>query len=221
MVFMKNSFKEKKGASSNFYFLIKRLFDFCSSFLLLLVLLPLFLLLSLLVLVTNPGPIFFKDHRVGKNGKPIKVLKFRSMYVDAETNPGKYLSDEQLLQWKTERKIDHDPRITPIGKIIRKTSLDELPQLINIIFGSMSVIGPRPITPSELAKNYSSEQQKILLSVRPGLLGYWQVFARNDAVYETGERQQMELYYFSHLGFALDMSILFRALPSMLKHKAK
>lgn len=218
---MGTSTTKQKTTPSWFYFFAKRVFDFFSSFLLFIVLLPLFLLLSLLVLVTNPGPILFKDHRIGKNGKPISVLKFRSMYADAETRPERYLSSEQMKQWREERKVTNDPRITPFGRFLRKSSLDELPQLINIMVGTMSVVGPRPITQKELVDNYSNEEQSILLSARPGLLGYWQVYARNDAKYETGERQKMELEYFQKRSLFFDLKLVFLAIPMMMKHKGK
>lgn len=203
------------------YFFLKRFFDICSSFFLFIFLLPLLFVLSILVLIANPGPIFFKDHRVGKNGKPISVLKFRSMYTDSETNPERYLSAEQMNQWKKERKVTNDPRITPVGRFLRKSSLDELPQLLNIIAGSMSVVGPRPVTRSELSSNYSEEEINLLLSVRPGLLGYWQVFARNDAKYETGERQKMELLYPEKCSLFFDAKIIFCAIPSLFRHRGK
>jgi lipopolysaccharide/colanic/teichoic acid biosynthesis glycosyltransferase len=212
---------KKEKSSRIFYLFWKRVFDVCSSFLLFILILPLFLLISLLVFITNPGPIFFKDRRIGKNAKTISVLKFRSMYTDAEANPQRYLSPEQMRQWRDERKVTNDPRITPFGRFLRKSSLDELPQLINIFFGTMSVVGPRPITEDELSRNYSPEERKVLLSAKPGLLGYWQVYARNDAKYETGERQKMELFYFQKRGIFFDLKIIFMAIPSMFKHKGK
>jgi lipopolysaccharide/colanic/teichoic acid biosynthesis glycosyltransferase len=204
-----------------FYYFLKRIFDFCSALLLFIVLLPLFLILIPVLFLSNPGRVFFKDHRVGKNGKPIFVYKFRTMYSDAETRPEKYFSPVQMKQWKEERKVQNDPRITPVGRFMRKTSLDELPQLLNIIGGSMSVVGPRPITLKELEDNYTEEQRKLLLSAKPGLLGYWQVFARNDAKYETGERQKTELEYFSKRSVFFDLWLILIALPLMLRHKGE
>lgn len=204
---------------SHFYFFIKRLFDVVSATLLFLLILPLFLLLGFLVIATSKGKMFFKDRRVGKGGKDILVLKFRTMYSDSETNPEKYLTPAQLLQWKTERKVKDDPRITPLGRFLRKSSLDELPQLINIIGGSMSVVGPRAVTRVEIEKNYTKEQQQLLLSAIPGLTGYWQVYGRGDANYETGERARMELYYFSKRSLAFDFFLIFATIPAVLKHR--
>jgi lipopolysaccharide/colanic/teichoic acid biosynthesis glycosyltransferase len=203
---------------TSFYFFVKRIFDLCSASFLFICLIPLFLVIIPILFISNPGRVFFKDHRVGKNGKGISVYKFRTMYCDAETHPEKYLSAEQMKQWKEERKVPKDPRITPFGRFLRKTSLDEIPQLFNIIGGSMSVVGPRPITTRELEENYSIEQRQILLSTKPGLLGYWQVFARNDAKYETRERQKYELAYFQKQSVLMDLWIILCAIPSMFKH---
>jgi lipopolysaccharide/colanic/teichoic acid biosynthesis glycosyltransferase len=114
------------------YFFVKRCFDIFNSLLAIIVLFPVLLTSALIVACTSKGPALFKDKRIGKNGKVIKVLKFRSMYIDAEEHPEKYFTPEQLKRWKTERKVDKDPRITKVGRFMRKTSIDELPQLINI-----------------------------------------------------------------------------------------
>ena len=118
------------------YYFFKRAFAIVTSFLAILVLSPVLLIFALLVKCTSRGPVLFKDVRIGKGGKHITVYKFRSMYIDAETNIDKYLTEEQKEQWIRERKIDNDPRITKIGKFMRMTSIDELPQLFNILFGA-------------------------------------------------------------------------------------
>lgn len=201
------------------YAFFKRVFDiFSSFFMLLLCLLPM-LIVSIIIKLTSKGPVLFKDKRVGKNGKKVTIYKFRSMYIDSETNIDKYLNEEQKEQWFRERKIDNDPRITKIGRFIRKTSIDELPQLINILFGQMSVVGPRPITLSELEENYTNEEIEILLSTRPGLTGYWQVYGRSNVSYEQGERQKLELEYFKHRGFWFDIGLIFKTIPAVLKHR--
>lgn len=201
------------------YFSLKRIFDFVSSFLLFVIISPLMLLLALLVLFSSRGPILFKDPRLGKNGKNIKVLKFRTMYIDSESNPQKYFSKEQMEEWKTERKVKNDPRITRLGKFLRKTSLDELPQLFNIIGGSMSVVGPRAITQRELTSFYTEEQQKVFLSAKPGLTGYWQAYGRSTVTYESGERTKMELAYFEKRSLLFDLKIIFATIPAVLSHK--
>ena len=201
------------------YAFFKRTFDIVSSFFVLLLCLLPMLIISVIIKLTSKGPVLFKDKRIGKNGKKVTIYKFRSMYIDSETNIDKYLSEEQKEQWLKERKIDNDPRITKIGRFIRKTSLDELPQLINILFGQMSVVGPRPITLSELEENYTREEIEILISARPGLTGYWQVYGRSNVSYEHGERQKLELEYFKHRGFWFDIGLIFKTIPAVLKHK--
>ena len=121
-------------------------------------------------------------------------------------------------QYYTEFKIDNDPRITKIGNILRKTSLDELPQLFNVLFNNMSLIGPRPLIESEIQMNYADTYQE-LLSVKPGVTGYWQAYARNNATYQSGERQEMELYYVHHASAWLDIKILFKTVITVLKRE--
>ena len=134
------------------------------------------------------------------------------MYGDAQTNPEKYFNEEQMKQWKAERKVPNDPRLTGFGKFMRKTSIDELPQLFNIFIGQMSVVGPRPIIKSELEENYTKEQQEILLSARPGLISYWGVNGRNAVSYDGGRRQQLELEYFNKRGLFFDLGLIFKAI---------
>ncbi len=198
------------------YAFCKRTFDIVSSFVMILLCSPLFVVLSVLVLFSSKGKIFFNDIRVGKNGKTIKVYKFRTMVADAETNIDKYLTPEEKAQWERERKLPNDPRITKLGKFLRCSSLDELPQLFNILFGTLSVVGPRPITEQEL-ENFTPYQRKKLLSVRPGLTGYWQVYGRSSATYETGERQKQELAYLPKRGFFYDLKLIFLTIPAVLK----
>lgn len=204
-----------------FYYGGKRVFDFLSALLLFICIIPLFLVLGFGVLISSKGPIFYKDIRVGKNGKTIKLLKFRSMYPDAQKHPEKYFNATQMEEWKTERKVENDPRITPFGNFIRKTSLDELPQLLNIMGGSLSVVGPRAITKAELDTYYSDEQKTILLSAKPGLTGYWQVHGRNDARYETGERTILEMTYFEKRRLLYDLGLIFATIPALFKHQGE
>lgn len=201
------------------YHFFKRFLDILFSFIFIILLSWLLLILAILVKCSSKGPALFKDVRVGKKGKVIKVLKYRSMYIDAETNIDKYLTPEQKETWIKERKLDKDPRITKIGRFLRKTSLDELPQLFNIFGGSMSFVGPRPITKIELEQHFTEEEKAILLDAKPGLTGYWQVYARNDAEFETGERQRLELAYFQKRGIFFDIKIVFLTIPAVLKHK--
>ncbi len=201
------------------YSFLKRTFDIISSLLLLIVISWLFLILVIINTFATKGAPIYIDRRIGKNKKELKLLKFRSMYKDANTKPEKYLSAEQLEQWKKERKVENDPRITCFGKIIRKTSLDELPQLINIFIGSMSVVGPRPITKKEMEDNYSSEQIKLLVSVRPGLISNWGVNGRNNVSYDDGARQKLELQYFDKKSLLYDLKLIFKAVGVVFSTK--
>ncbi len=196
---------------------MKRSFDIWVSLIAILILSPLYLLFIIInAIYTRGHPIFF-DKRIGKDHKHINVYKFRSMYYDAETNVDKYLSKAQKKQWKKERKVENDPRITPFGRILRKTSIDELPQLFNILFGSMSFVGPRPITEGELTNNFTKEQQDIMLSARPGLIGYWGVKGRSNVAFADGVRQKLELDYFKLRGIWFDLGLIFRVIPAVLK----
>ena len=198
------------------YSFFKRIFDVVSSGIAIVLLSWLLLIIAVLIKCTSKGPVLFKDNRVGKKGKMIQVYKFRSMYIDAESRLDKYLTPEQMECWKKEGKIDNDPRISPIGKFIRKTSLDELPQLFNIFGGSMSIVGPRPIKRLELDLNYDEYQKEKLLSVKPGLTGYWQVYGRSNVSYESGERQKLELAYLPKRGFWFDIKLIILTIPAVL-----
>ncbi|MCR5185105.1 MAG: sugar transferase [Bacilli bacterium] len=201
------------------YAFIKRTFDIVSSFLAIILLSLLLIVLALLVKLSSKGPVLFKDVRVGKKGKTIKVLKFRSMYIDAEERLEKYLTPEEIEAWEKERKITNDPRITKVGKFLRKTSLDELPQLFNILFGSMSVVGPRPITKKELDDNYTADEQKLLLSARPGLISNWGVNGRSEVLFSDGKRQQLELEYFKKRSLWYDLKLIFKAIGVVFSSK--
>lgn len=200
------------------YFFIKRGFDIFNSLLAIVLLSPLLLILTICGAVSSHGSPIFKDVRIGKGGKTIKVYKFRSMVIDAETNPQKYLNEEQMQQWMRERKVDDDPRITKFGSFVRKTSLDELPQLFNILFGSLSFVGPRPIVQRELDGAFYPEQQKILLSARPGMIGNWDVNGRSKVTFASGQRQFLEMDYFAKRSLWFDLKLLFKVIPAVLKH---
>ena len=207
---------EKIKGNSWWYRFTKRCFDFISSLLLILFISWFILILWFINLIATKGHPIYKDKRVGYKGKEINVYKFRSMYFDANDKPEKYLTKEQMEVWLRERKVDNDPRITKFGKFLRKTSLDELPQLFNILFGQLSVIGWRPISKKELENFYPSELD-ILYTGKPGLTGYWQVMARSKADFESGERQRLELEYFSKRGFWFDFGLIFRTIPAVLR----
>lgn len=202
------------------YEFIKRIFDFVSSLLVSIVLIIPCIVIAAIIFSVDPGNPFFVQERVGKNMKPIKMVKFRSMVKNADDLQSVFSPDE-YEQYLKEFKLENDPRLLPkgIGDFIRKLSLDELPQIIfNIcIKGDMSVIGPRPILPEELEMNYTPQEQQLLTSVKPGLTGYWQAYARNNVGYEDGKRQEMELYYVHNRGIKLDIKILFQSVIAVLK----
>ena len=193
------------------YLIIKRFFDIIFSTVALIILFPFLLIVALLVKVSSPGKILYIHRRIGKDGKIIKVLKFRTMNSNQEPLE-EVLTKEQLEEYKTYYKVNNDPRVTKLGRILRKTSIDELPQLINIIKGDMSIVGPRPIIFDEL-KLYK-ENKNILLSVRPGLTGYWASHGRSDTSYE--ERIKMELYYVNNISFMLDIKIILLTIKNVI-----
>ena len=211
--------KKERKSKRLLYRFIKRLFDILSSFFMIVLLFPLLLIVPLIIKIGSKGPVLFKDTRVGYHGKLFKVYKYRSMYIDAEEKLDEYLSPEQKELWKKERKLDNDPRITKIGKFLRKTSLDELPQLFNIFLGTMSVVGPRPITIGELEQHFTEEQKQVLLSTRPGLLSLWGIKGRSNVSFESGERQRLELQYFEKRNIFYDLFLIFAAIPAVFSRK--
>ena len=162
----------------------------------------------LLIRIESPGSPLLRLERMGRNGVPFGMYKLRTMYEDAEDRIEGYLTPEQLSEWEAEHKVEDDPRVTRVGRFLRKTSLDELPQFLNVITGDMSIVGPRPVTEEELER-YGNDVDAVL-SVRPGVTGYWQAFARNDATWESGERQKMELHYVLHISPAFDARVIFK-----------
>lgn len=197
------------------YKFVKRAFDFIAALAAIVAISPLLLIISAIVYLGNPGPVIYGQVRIGKNGKAFKMWKFRSMYKNADKMLDQ-LTDEQRQQYITEFKIDNDPRITPVGNFLRKTSLDELPQLFNVLCNDMSLVGPRPLIESEI-QTYYADMFDTLLSVKPGVTGYWQAYARNNATYQSGQRQQMEMYYVNNASIMLDIKILFRTFASVLR----
>lgn len=197
------------------YFKIKRVIDFVLSFIGIVVLLPIFLIIAIAIKLDDKGPVFYRHMRVGKNGIPLGVYKFRSMTTKYKSFDEFYktLNDEQKKEWDENFKLEQDPRITKVGHFLRKSSLDELPQILNILKGEMSIIGPRPIVQDELEK-YKSNKDK-LLSVLPGLTGYWAANGRSCTTYE--DRMNMELYYVDNCSLLLDMKIFFKTIKIVIK----
>lgn len=192
----------------------KRLFDIVSSGLALIIFSWLFLILAIMVKCSSKGPVFYGHKRIGKNGEVFKVWKFRTMRNDPRPLE-EVLTKEQLEEYKRDYKITNDPRVTKVGKFLRKTSLDELPQLANIFLGNMSVVGWRPVLKEELEKYYTEEEAKLLTKIRPGLTGYWASHGRSDITYE--DRVKMELYYSVKRGFWMDIRILWHTVIGVFK----
>lgn len=211
----KSAYVPRKGFRYGCYLFVKRAFDLFTSTLFILVFSWLYIILAIIVKCSDGGKVFYKHPRVGKNGKTIYVPKFRSMIKDADKFKLE-LTEEQKKQYETEFKIDNDPRITKIGKFLRKTSLDELPNVFSIFTGAISVIGPRPIMREEAEKKYGDDMEK-LLSVKPGMIGWWAANGRSNCTYESGERQKAELYYVDHCSIGLDIKIIFKTIIKVLK----
>ena len=193
----------------------KRALDLAGSIVLIVLLIPLLILIAALLKVSERGPVLFAQVRVGKNGKRFKCLKFRTMVVDAEEALQTYLSQcpDAQREWIKTQKLRDDPRITPLGRFLRKFSFDELPQLFNVVAGQMSLVGPRPIIEEEI-RRYGD---KILayMSVRPGITGLWQVSGRSNCTYE--ERVALDARYVSEWKLRTDIMILLRTVPAVLR----
>ena len=194
---------------------VKRLADILISLILLIVFLPLVLIVAIVIKADSAGPVIHARVCL-RSGGSFRMLKFRSMVEDAD-DYDKHLSTEQKKVYEKELKIDDDPRITRVGRILRKLSIDEIPQLINVLAGDMSLVGPRPVTPEE-ASVYGSDLDRIL-SVKPGMTGYWQTHGRSDVTYSSGRRQEMELYYVDHCGILFDIAILLRTVNVVFGQK--
>ncbi len=199
---------------SRFYLIAKRTMDIVLSSVALAVLFPFLVVVSVIIYLDDPtgGPVFVQD-RVGKNGKIFKFLKFRSMVVDAE---------ERLEELKDKNEMDgpvfkirNDPRVTRFGRFIRRTSIDELPQLINIILGNMSLVGPRPPLPQEVEKYGPYEMQRLL--VKPGLTCYWQARGRNEIMFE--EWMELDMKYVHHHSLWIDIKLLLLTVRSVVTGK--
>ena len=204
----------KKKITFEFYVLIKNFFDFLFSLSFLISFLPLFIIISLIIKLSSKGSIFFLQKRIGKNNIPFKCIKFRTMHPEAKDILKNLLIKDSVLKKEFEEthKIKNDPRITPIGKLLRKTSLDELPQFINVLRGEMSIVGPRPIVKEE--KNKYRKNLKKVLSIKPGITGLWQVSGRNNLTYKR--RVLLDLNYVENYNFLMDLRILFRTFGVIL-----
>ncbi len=194
---------------------VKRLFDIVFSTAMLTLGAPLFFIVALLIKSTSPGPIFYCSRRLGRFGKQFKFWKFRSMHVDAEQKLKTLLAQNPSLreEWALYFKLKEDPRCTRLGKFLRKTSLDEIPQFWNILKGDLSLVGPRPYLPNELSKIQSiiGEEWKLLFSVRPGLTGLWQTSGRSFLTFE--DRVRLDLEYIDKRSFLYDLKLIAKTIP--------
>lgn len=183
----------------------KRILDIVLAATMLFVLMPMMVVIAAAIAMDG-GPVIYRHRRIGRDGKAFDCLKFRTMILDAEDCLNEYLSyhPEESGEWERERKLSHDPRITPIGRLLRTSSADELPQLLNVIAGSMSLVGPRPVTASELA--LYCESTELYKSVRPGITGPWQISGRNDLSYDT--RVLLDTRYVREWSLQTDLRVL-------------
>ena len=194
------------------YLFLKRIIDFTASLIGIILLSPVFLIISIMIKFDSKVPIVFGHIRKGLHGKDIRVYKFRTMYENSKEIFDNF-TEEQKKEFYINFKLDNDPRITKLGHFLRKTSLDELPQLFNILKGDMSIVGPRPIVEGEIER-YGKYSKK-LFSVMPGLTGYWQANGRSDTTYE--ERVAMDMYYIDNRSTVLDIKIIFKTFISVIK----
>lgn len=207
------------GRGSALYLhLVKRVLDVVFSLLVTVVMIIPGALICLVIALQSKGSPLYYQERLGKGARHFRLLKFRSMVADAD-DVQKYFTPQQLQEWHLEHKVDNDPRITSVGRFLRKTSLDEFPQFLNVLKGDMSVVGPRPIVDEEL--HHFGKDADELLSVRPGITGWWQVEARNDADFASGKRQKLEMYYVRHASFRLDLEVVKRTVGAVFRGTGK
>ncbi len=190
------------------YTLIKLIFDLFFASIFLITSLPLFLIIAILIKFSSRGPIFFTQERIGKNNLPFQCLKFRTMHPEAEDILENIIMKNNLLkkEFEENHKLKNDPRITNIGKFLRKTSLDEIPQFINVLKMEMSIVGPRPVVEQELEK-YGEYKSKVL-SIKPGITGLWQVSGRNNLTYKR--RVFLDYCYVKNISLLIDLRIIIR-----------
>lgn len=196
---------------------IKRLVDIIAGLVGTILLIPITICIYIAkkILKEDNGPIFYDHLRIGKDGKHFKLYKYRSMIVGADEILKEYLAEneEARIEFEKNQKLKNDPRITKLGNFLRKTSLDEFPQFINILKGDMSLVGPRPIVDREV--ELFGDKMKTVHSVRPGLTGYWAANGRSDTTYE--QRVEMEAYYAENFSLLLDIKIILKTIKSVIK----
>ncbi|MDT7880475.1 MAG: sugar transferase [Candidatus Hydrothermia bacterium] len=195
----------------------KRIFDIVFSIFLIFLFSPIIVITAILIKLTSKGSIFYVQKRPGRFGKIIKIYKFRTMYLDAEKKLEEILKNDEKLreEFMKYRKLKNDPRITPLGKILRRFSIDEIPQLFNVLKGDMSIVGPRPYQIDEI--EHMGEYKDIVLSVRPGLTGLWQISGRSDLSFQA--KLKIETWYVLNWNLWLDLFIIIRTIPAVISGK--
>ena len=197
------------------YQLFKRFSEHLMAILALPAVLPLMAVLAAAVKLTSRGPVFYSALRLGKEGKPFRIWKFRTMYRDADRQLEQMLAEdpELLREWEEKFKLEHDPRVTPLGRLLRRTSLDELPQIWNVLRGEMSLIGPRPIV--EMERHYYGDNWRYIAMVKPGVTGLWQVSGRSNLTY--AQRVTLDLYYLNNWSVWLDYYIFLKTVWAVVR----
>lgn len=199
------------------YNIVKRLFDIVAGLIGTIILIPLTLFVIALRFIKNEydGPIFYEQLRIGKDGKVFRFYKFRTMYIGADKKLEEYLASnkEAREEYKINKKLRNDPRITKVGKILRKTSLDEFPQFLNVLMGHMHLVGPRPYLIRE--KEDIGGYYKYIIQCKPGITGYWQVNGRNNTSFE--KRLQCDQYYIQNKSLKLDLKIILKTITTVIK----
>lgn len=212
LIVFRKSIKYIKYINSFF----KRIMDIVGSIVGIVILIPLTIVVKIInILNKDFGPLFYSHERIGKNGKHFKMYKFRSMCMNSQEVLEKLLAEDEEIrkEWEEHRKLNDDPRITKIGKILRKTSLDEFPQFLNVLKGEMSLVGPRAVVDGEI--ELFGEFKDAVLSVKPGITGYWAAHGRSETSYE--ERVEMEFHYVVNNSIFMDVGILLKTVVSVIK----
>jgi exopolysaccharide production protein ExoY len=197
---------------------LKRAFDIIFSFSVLILLSPLYLVIAFLIRITSKGTVIYYQNRIGRGGVLFRCYKFRTMYQNADLILQEILSKDpaKRKEWQEMHKLKKDPRVTPIGAFLRKSSLDELPQFWNVLKGDLSVVGPRPVVEEEITRHFGNKAEKIF-SIRPGITGLWQISGRSDTSYIT--RIALDESYVENRNFFRDLKIIALTIPHILSKK--
>ena len=207
----------ENGASNNkiIYFIIKRIFDIICAIICCVLMIPIIMIVKICYVLSGDfKSVVYSHTRIGKNGKEFRLYKFRSMVWNADEVLKELLKDKKYkAEWDKNHKLDNDPRITKIGNLLRKTSLDEMPQFVNVFLGDMSLIGPRPLVKGELDAHKGNHT--IYESIRPGITGWWACNGRNDTTYKR--RLELEYYYVNNCGIILDIKCIFKTIAAVVR----